>query len=67
MAVAEYVDWYNHRRIHRELGHLTPAQTEADQRESRYDQPREPARARCQTTRPAPNPGRIKTSAAVSL
>ncbi|WP_431879382.1 IS3 family transposase [Amycolatopsis sacchari] len=46
IAVAEYVDWYNHRRVHGELGHRTPAQTETDHRASRYDQPLEPARAR---------------------
>lgn len=28
VAVAEWVDWYNHRRLHGELGHLTPAEYE---------------------------------------
>jgi putative transposase len=46
IAVAEYVDWYNHRRVHGELGQRTPAQTEAGHQASRYDQPFEPARAR---------------------
>ncbi|WP_370542097.1 IS3 family transposase [Amycolatopsis sp. FDAARGOS 1241] len=46
IAVAEYVDWYNHRRVHGELGQRTPAQTEAGHQASRYDQPLEPARAR---------------------
>ncbi|WP_439098564.1 IS3 family transposase [Amycolatopsis vastitatis] len=46
IAVAEYVDWYNHRRVHGELGQCTPAQVEADHQASRYDQPFEPARAR---------------------
>ncbi|WIY01954.1 IS3 family transposase [Amycolatopsis mongoliensis] len=46
IAVAEYVDWYNHRRVHGELGQRTPAQAEASHQASRYDQPFEPARAR---------------------
>lgn len=29
IAVAEYVDWYNHRRLHGEIGHLPPAEFEA--------------------------------------
>jgi putative transposase len=29
IAVAEYVDWYNHRRLHGELGHVPPAEHEA--------------------------------------
>lgn len=29
IAVAEYVDWYNHRRLHGELGHVPPAEYEA--------------------------------------
>ncbi|WP_408630231.1 IS3 family transposase [Amycolatopsis mongoliensis] len=45
IAVAEYVDWYNHRRVHGELGQRTPAQAEASHQASRYDQPFEPARA----------------------
>jgi putative transposase len=39
IAVAEYVDWYNHRRVHGELGQRTPAQAEAGHKASRYDQP----------------------------
>lgn len=45
IAVAEYVDWYNHRRLHGELGQRTPAVVEATYQRSRYDQPIEPARA----------------------
>jgi putative transposase len=45
IAVAEYVDWYNHRRIHGELGQRTPAAVEAAYQAPRYDQPSEPARA----------------------
>jgi transposase InsO family protein len=30
IAVAEYVDWYNHRRLHGEIGHVPPAEYEAD-------------------------------------
>lgn len=29
IAVAEYVDWYNHRRLHGELAHVPPAEYEA--------------------------------------
>ncbi|KPI09927.1 Integrase catalytic region [Actinobacteria bacterium OV450] len=29
IAVAEYIDWFNHRRLHGELGHITPAEHEA--------------------------------------
>lgn len=28
IAVAEWVDWYNHRRLHGEIGHLPPAEYE---------------------------------------
>jgi putative transposase len=28
LAVAEYIDWYNHRRLHGELGHVPPAEYE---------------------------------------
>ena len=30
LAVATYVDWYNHRRLHGEIGHLPPAEHETD-------------------------------------
>lgn len=29
IAVAEYVDWFNQRRLHGELGHVPPAEFEA--------------------------------------
>ncbi|MFI6779843.1 IS3 family transposase [Micromonospora sp. NPDC050276] len=29
MATVEYIDWYNNRRLHRELGHVPPAEYEA--------------------------------------
>ncbi|WP_432505711.1 integrase core domain-containing protein [Kineococcus arenarius] len=29
IAVAEYIDWYNHRRLHGELGMIPPAEYEA--------------------------------------
>jgi len=32
-ATLEYVDWFNHRRLHRELGMIPPAEHEA-----RYDE-----------------------------
>lgn len=28
IAVAEYVDWFNHRRVHGEIGHVPPAEYE---------------------------------------
>ena len=34
IAVAEYVDWYNQRRLHGEIGHVTPADFELSYRES---------------------------------
>jgi transposase InsO family protein len=29
MATVEYIDWYNNRRLHSELGHVPPAEHEA--------------------------------------
>lgn len=29
IAVAEYIDWFNHRRLHGELGHIPPIEAEA--------------------------------------
>jgi putative transposase len=28
IAVAEYIDWFNHRRLHGEIGHVPPAEYE---------------------------------------
>ncbi|MET8412658.1 integrase core domain-containing protein, partial [Streptomyces sp. NPDC005195] len=28
LSTAEYVDWYNHRRLHGEIGHVPPAEYE---------------------------------------
>ena len=30
IAVAEYIDWFNHRRLHGEIGHVPPAEYEAN-------------------------------------
>jgi transposase InsO family protein len=32
ITVAEYVDWYNHRRLHGEIGLVPPAEFEANHR-----------------------------------
>ena len=29
IAVAEYIDWFNHRRLHGEIGHVPPVEYEA--------------------------------------
>ncbi|MBC7632597.1 MAG: IS3 family transposase [Flavobacterium sp.] len=29
VAVAEYIDWFNHRRLHGEIGHVPPTELEA--------------------------------------
>ena len=46
IAVAEYVDWYNHRRVHGELAQRSPAEVEQAYWATRYDQPAELTRAR---------------------
>ncbi|MFF6969636.1 integrase core domain-containing protein [Streptomyces anthocyanicus] len=30
LATAEWVDWYNHRRLHGEIGHVPPVEYEAN-------------------------------------
>ncbi|WP_408639077.1 integrase core domain-containing protein [Nocardiopsis endophytica] len=45
LALAEYVGWYNHRRLHGELGRRAPAGVEAAHRMSGDDQSAEPVRA----------------------
>lgn len=30
IAVADYVDWCNHRRLHGEIGHVPPVQAESN-------------------------------------
>ena len=34
IAVAEYIDWFNHRRLHGEIGLIPPAEFEANHRAS---------------------------------
>ena len=45
IAVAEYVDWYNHRRVHGQLRQHTPAEVESSYQPAGYDQTIEPTRA----------------------
>jgi transposase InsO family protein len=37
IAVAEYVDWFNHRRLHGELGHVPPAELETAHWAARHE------------------------------
>ncbi|WP_416259108.1 IS3 family transposase [Gordonia sp. 4N] len=30
IAVAEYVEWFNHRRLHGEIGHVPPVEYESE-------------------------------------
>lgn len=30
LATAEWVDWYNHRRLHGEIGHVSPVEYETN-------------------------------------
>ncbi|MBB5999965.1 putative transposase [Streptomonospora salina] len=43
-AVAEYVDWYKHRRLHGELAHRAPAEIETVHQAAGYDHNADPAR-----------------------
>jgi hypothetical protein len=45
LAVAEYVDWFNYRRIHGEIGQLPPAEFEANHRARQIAEPYSPTRA----------------------
>jgi hypothetical protein len=38
IAVAEYIDWYNHRRLHGEIGHVPPAEFETNHWDRHCDQ-----------------------------
>lgn len=46
IAVAEYVDWFNQRRLHGELDHIPPAEYEAAYRTQQYDHRAVPIEAR---------------------
>lgn len=45
IAAAEYVDWFNQRRLHGELDHVPPAEFEAAHWAAQYDQPAVPIEA----------------------
>ncbi len=49
LATLEWVDWYNHRRLHGELGHVPPAEQET----SYYAQQPSTTKAETQTKQPA--------------
>jgi putative transposase len=36
LAVAEYIDWYNHRRLHGEIGLVPPVEYEAAHHDTEY-------------------------------
>lgn len=38
IAVAEYIDWFNHRRLHGEIGHVPPAEFETNHSARHGDQ-----------------------------
>ena len=39
LATAEWVDWYNHRRLHGEIGHIPPVEYETDYYAQHHPQP----------------------------
>lgn len=61
IAVAEYVDWYNHRRPHGEIGLVPPAEFETNRWASltpeHYPETPVPTGAGSQVTEPPRNPG----------
>lgn len=67
LAVAEYVDWFNHRRLHGELGQVPPAEFEANhwslQGITHYVEPR-PQQGPEPSNRAFTKPGAIHPSAA---
>ena len=60
LAVATYVDWYNHRRLHGEIGYVPPAEHEtnywANTMINNYPDNRVLTRGRNQLTEPPLNP-----------
>jgi transposase InsO family protein len=63
IAVAEYVDWFNHRRLHGEIGLIPPAEFETNHWASltteHYPETPVPGRGRIQVIEPPRNPGRF--------
>jgi putative transposase len=39
LATAEWVDWYSHHRLHGEIGHIPPAEYEANYPPDRHETP----------------------------
>ena len=64
IAVAEYVDWFNHRRLHGEIGLVPPAEFETNHWASHHARAlpsnTRPDRGWFQVTEPPRNPGRFK-------
>ncbi|WP_107473628.1 IS3 family transposase [Streptomyces sp. NRRL S-813] len=55
LATAAYADWYNHRRLHGETGHLPPAEYENNHLPRNHEAP-----GHNQHLRSLPNPERFK-------
>ena len=60
LATAEWIDWYNHRRLHGEIGHVPPVEYEANYYHANHETP-----GHNHNLRSLPNPGRFSVSCAV--
>ena len=71
IAVAEYVDWYNHRRLHGEIGLVPPAEYESNRwasiRPAFYLETHPSQQGWFQETEPLKEPGAIHATSRLSL